>query len=167
MHSSNRPAGPYLHLFLLNGKPETCGRFQIRIVSGFAWCASCAFGADSRAQIARACDQLVAYRGGREAARAGSCDHDYRGPLGERVADSAAENFADPALHAISDHRISDSARDGDSQARALRLGLEDTCVEHEVWALEPQAISLEADELTASMQPVDCTEAQWRAHDG
>jgi hypothetical protein len=162
IHSSNRRVAPHLHLglFLLDGKPETCVRFQIRIrifSSLYVQPASCAFGADARAQIARACDQFVGYRGRREAARAGSCDHDYRGPLGERVADSAAENFADPALHAISDNSIADSARDGDAQARALRLGFEDTCVEHEVWALEPQAIALEADELTASMQPVDC----------
>jgi hypothetical protein len=91
--------------------------------------ASRAFGADSRAQIARGCNQFVGYRGSSEAAGAGSCDHDERGPFGERVADSAAENFAHSPLHAISDHRVADSARYGDAEARALRLSLEHTCV--------------------------------------
>src|ERR1700687_1178723 len=174
IHSSNRPEGPHLHLFLTDGKPETCVRFQIRIriLSPLldlrpASRALGAFGADSRAQIARACDQLVGYRGGREASGAGPCDHHYRGPFSERVAYSSTENCAHPPLDAISDHCIADSARDGDAQARALGLGFEDTCVEYEVPGLEPQARPLEADEFRASMQPVDCAEAQWRAHDG
>jgi len=142
-------------------------RFQIRILSFlYVLPASRAFGADSRAQIARASDELVGYRRGREAACAGSCDYDERGSVGERVADSAAKNFAHPSLHAISNHRIADSARDRDAEARALRLGFESTCVEHEVRALEAQARPLEADEFRASMQPVDCAEAQWGAHD-
>src|SRR5713226_1652268 len=48
IHSSNRPEGPHLHLFLLDGKPETCGRFQIRIFFPLLalHAPSCAFGAD-------------------------------------------------------------------------------------------------------------------------
>jgi hypothetical protein len=142
------------------------GRFQIRIFLLYVRPASRAFGADSRAQITHAGDQLVTYRRCREAACAGSCDHHERSPFSERGADSTAENLAHPALHAISNYRVADSARDGDAETRSLRLVFEHTCVEHEVRTLEPQARSLEADKLRASMQPVDCAEAQWRVHD-
>ena len=43
---------------------------------------------------------------------------------------------------------------------------LEAARVEHEVRALEADAISLEADKFGASMQPISRPEAQLRAHE-
>ena len=98
-----------------------------------------------------------------EHARSGECHDNRCDAFGNCRVQFGAKAFPDPALQAVSHDSVSYSVRHGDSQA-PLGFIFQPSRVEHEVFALNADALALEAQELGAPMQPVGFAEALWRA---
>ena len=98
-----------------------------------------------------------------EIARSGERDNDHRDALRDFLPQGSTKAFSDAAFDSISHDGIADSARYGNSEPPLRRVS-ELSRVQHEMLARNAGSFALEAQELGATMQPVDGGEALRRA---